>query len=165
MIGRTLGHYWCRLQKEHDWINFLWRLNPRGRVRRLYHSCSAPARLAAQWATLRRLWPQARLVIQIGAFYESFRADAAWMRTQLGLKGGRNRRGLGKSAGFRCRDRLRLGSLLRTAHPPVLVWRQSGRVSGAVRERVLALAVLPGGWEVLQLRAGWLLGGSGGDIR
>lgn len=84
--------------------------------------------------------------MQVGGYWEAYGEDADWLRERLALDEGRARRGLGHSAGFPVRDRVRLHSMLNGSGTDTLVWiRQTGRVNGNLMERVVHFVQPPSG--------------------
>lgn len=82
--------------------------------------------------------------MQIGSFWEAFRADAAWLREVLGSTRGRRRARLGLGAGFPLKKRAFFKYLVQQHDRDIVVVRETGSQAGAVRERAVSL-VLEGG--------------------
>ena len=144
-----------RLQREHQWVGWLWWLGPRGRVHRRYDVYTPPHSLSAQWRQTKSLWPNARIVMQVGNFWEAFGRDSDWLRAQLGLGCGRTRRGFSAGAGFPCADDARFEWLVNHSNDSIVVWKQRDGYQGAVHGRTLAVAVLQPG-AVLPNMGKWL---------
>lgn len=154
------GNYWRqseRLQRRFPWVAQLWHLSLRGRVRCGFRIDGTPARLAVQWRAFKQRWPRARMLIQLGDFWEAFRGDAKWLRDALSLGPGRRRPGLGGGAGFRVGARTLLRRLQDTSSEPWLLVRQTGRCQGALREREIAILWLPIGCVQMPKTENWLL--------
>ena len=94
---------------------------------------------------MRRLWPNARLLLQVGCYWEAYGMDARWLAHVLGLQPGRKRRGLPVSAGFPCRARALLKRVESLVDRPLLLFAQSEMRQGAVAARQLALIWVPAG--------------------
>jgi hypothetical protein len=126
-----------QLQHRHPWLQALWRLLPGGRCRRRDRpACAPPGRLALQWRGLKRLWPRARVLLQVGRFWEAWGADAQWLRRVLGLAQGRRRPGMPRlAAGFPSAQTRRHRPLLLQRGQPLVWVAQTGRRHGALRER------------------------------
>jgi hypothetical protein len=134
-----------RLQQRYAWIGLLWRRDQRGRLLRRFVAGDAHPSLAAQWWALRRLWPRARLLLQVGCYWEAYGMDARWLAHVLGLRLARPRRGLPLRVGFPYRARAMLKRVRDAADRPLLLFRQSGGRQGAVAARTLAVMWVPAG--------------------
>ncbi len=136
--------YLRALEQRHGWVGRIWRLDRRDHVVRRYCPKATPRTLAQQWHTFKQLWPGAVVLMQIGSYWEAFKSDADWLREVLGMTGGRMRVRLGVGAGFPLRQRKLLKLLLAQCDRDIVVVRETGRQSGAVRERAVALVLEQG---------------------
>lgn len=144
LLHADTADYLRDIETRHAWVGRLWRLGRQDRVYRRDHPGGTPCSLISQWRGFKRLWPGAVVLMQIGRFWEAFRADAAWLREVLGHTGGRGRARLGLGAGFPLNKRALFKYLVQQHDRDIVVVRETGRQAGAVRERAVSL-VLEGG--------------------
>jgi len=143
-----MGHANCQrlqtaIKSRHPWLGLLMQRSRRGHLIRRFSAPGPHASLAAQWWGLRRLWPRARLLLQVGTHYEAYGLDALWLQHRFGLAKGPDRAGFRHVAGFACAFRALLRRIVAAADRPVLVFREVNGQQGAVRARELSLMFNP----------------------
>ena len=137
------------LEARHSWAALLMQRASSGRLIRRYVAPGPHGSLAAQWWALRRLWPCARILLQVGTHLEAYGVDALWLQSFFGLGFGRIRAGFRHSAGFSCRARGLLMQIVAALDRPLLLLREVSGFQGAVRARELSVLFFPSAGEAL----------------